>query len=185
METVSPWLVFCRDARRERAEKPRRAGVGPERGNHFGRAEVFRPLAPPAATTEAARGGGTAKRRARRSRGRHSFPARVAASRESRAGRPRCAARRKRPPREGSRCRERRACRMRARLTGRYGGWSGAKVEKRESRQRGSVDARLGESENLSKPFPKKCYGGHSAESGTGYRTGNRPSAKTTANSQA
>ena len=72
-------------ARRERAEEPGREGVGPERGNHFGRAEVFRPLAPPPATTEAARGGGTAKR----------------------------------PPREGSRCRERRARRTRARLTGR------------------------------------------------------------------
>ena len=106
-------------ARRERAEEPGREGVEPERGNHFGRAKVFRPLAPPAATTETARGGGTAKRRARRSRGRHSFPARVAASRESRAGRPRCAARRKRPPREGSRCRERRARRTRARFTGR------------------------------------------------------------------
>lgn len=81
-------------------------------------------------------------------------------------------------PGEGSRCRERRARRTRARLTGRHGGWSGAKVEKRESRQRGSVDARLGESEkgeNLSKPLPKKCYGGHSTESGGGYRTGNRP----------
>lgn len=76
-------------ARRERAEKLKRASIGPERGDHFGRAKVFRPLAPSAATTETARGGGTAKRRARRSRGRYSFPARVAASSESRAGRPR------------------------------------------------------------------------------------------------
>ena len=81
-------------ARRERAEKLRRASIGPERGDHLGRAEVFRLLAPPAATTETARGGGTAKRRARRSRGCCSFPARVAASRESRAGRPRV----RRPP---------------------------------------------------------------------------------------
>ena len=104
------------------------------------RREVFRPLAPPAATTEAARGGGTAKRRGRRSRGRRPVPARVAGSRESRAGRSRVrrspeapAARRFPVPRS--------ACAQDARSpTWTYAGRSGRGVQERSRRQRRSVD---------------------------------------------
>jgi hypothetical protein len=43
-------------ARQERAERPRRAGIGLERGDPLGRAGVFRSPAPPTVTTKAARG---------------------------------------------------------------------------------------------------------------------------------
>lgn len=174
-------------ARRERAEKLRRASIGPERGDHLGRAEVFRLLAPPAATTETARGGGTAKRRARRSRGCYSFPARVAASRESRAGRPRVrrapeapAARRFPVPRT--------ACAQDARAPYREVGW----LVGSEGRKARIATARFGRCEARRKRERRKPLQAASEKVLRGsFRRKRRglpnrePAAKTTANSQA
>ena len=89
IRALMPFISIVATACRERAEGLGRAGVEPENADSIHDWRFFAPSRRRCPRQRRREGGGTAKRRARRSRGRRPVPARVAGSRECRAGRPR------------------------------------------------------------------------------------------------
>lgn len=185
---VFPWSAFYRDARRERVERPGRASIELGKVNLIGDGRFFasarrRWLSQRRrAEAEPPSGGRVDPVTADRSRRAWPCPARV-----ERAGHG-CAARRKRLPREGSRSRNPRARRTRARLQGRRPVVleQAPKSATRDSAVR-SVRGRekAGRVETSPSHFRTKLYEGRRAETGGGCRRGSWPTVKTASVGQA